>query len=131
MCAGTCSAHESLDARGQGDGVDLLPLLGGEAGVLDGLDVVEDLLGLGGADEDGGDVRVLEVPGEGHLGELAQRADGLQLLGRQGLLLEKAAVAADAAVLGNAAQVAVGQETLAERAEGDDSEAEVGRRILG
>jgi hypothetical protein len=96
---------------------------------LESLDVVLNLLNLGGTQNDGADVGVLQAPGEGKLshvttqslGNGSQLLDllnfGLALVGLQLLdaVLEEGLVCGVARVLGNTVVVLAGQETRGQR----------------
>lgn len=109
--------------------IDGFQLVSGEGGVVQGSDVVEDLLGLGRADEDARDLAVPQYPRQRHLGQrlaaggsdFVQGAYLCQLFLGDDALLQETAIGADAAVLRDAVEVAVGQQTLRQRAEGDDA----------
>ena len=97
--------------------------------MLHGLDVVQNLLRFGGADQNRCDLVVVQQPGKGHLGQgltalpgkVVQGADLRKALRRDVLLLKEPPVGVDAAVGGDAVQIAVRQKPLRQRAEGDDA----------
>ena len=111
------------------DPVDHGQLVGRERRVLHGLDVVQDLLRFGGTDQNRCDLVVVQQPGKGHLGQgltalpgkVIQGADLRKALRRDVLLLQEPPVGVDAAVGGDAVQIAVRQKPLRQRAEGDDA----------
>ena len=87
------------------------------------------MLGLGRADEDARDLAVPQYPRQRHLGQRLAAGGGdfvqgaylCQLFFGDDALLQETAIGADAAVLRDAVEVAVGQQTLRQRAEGDDA----------
>ena len=92
-----------------------------------------------GADEHARDLGVTKLPGERHLGkrltalgrQIVQRHDLAVHLGRKRALLEVARVVAHARIGRHAVEVAVGEQALRERREGDDAAPELGRGSLG
>ena len=111
------------------DPVDLRQFFGCKLHVLHGLDVIQNLLRLGRTDQNGRDLLVAQQPGQRHFGQglaagggdLIQRADLCDFLRRDVLLLQKTPVGVYAAVGRDAVQVAVRQQALRQRAEGDDA----------
>ena len=107
-------------------------------GVLDGLDVVQNLLGAGRANQHGGDFLMAQQPGQRHLGQrlaagggkLVQRLNLGNALRRDVLLLQEAAIGVHAAVGGDAVQIPVGQQALRQRAVGDNALVQPRRCIL-
>ena len=114
--------------------VDLCQFFRCECRVFQCLDVVEDLCGLGRADQHRRHCAIFEDPCERHLGEgltpslrdLVEPSDALDLLRRQAALLEESAVCANAAVLRNSIEIAVRQDALRKRRKADDAFAEPG-----
>ncbi len=107
--------------------VDLGKLVLCKRGVFQHSDVIEDLLGLGGADQHACDRIVAVHPRQRHLrqalstrrGDRVQLFDAFQSLLAEVFFLQKSAVRTDTAVGGNSLQIAVGQHSLRERAEND------------
>ena len=129
MVLGSPSARGSQKWSPSRNLVDQLELLVAEVGVLQRADVVENLLRLGGSGQHGGHLAVVQQPCQAHLGQrlaaggsdFVQGAYLCQLFLGNDALLQETAIGTDAAVLRDAVEVAVGQQTLRQRAEGDDA----------
>ena len=112
-----------------GSAVDGLQLFGGKGGVVQRLDVVQDLLRAGCTDQHTGHLPVLQDPGQRHLGQglaaggsdLVQGTDLRQLFLGEGAFLQEPAVGAHPAVGRDAVQIPVGEQALCQRAEGNDA----------
>ena len=99
------------------DPVDLRQLFGGKTCVLHGLDVIENLLRLGRADQHCRDFLVAQQPCQRHLGQclaaggghLVQRPDLRQLFRCEVRLLQETPIGVYAAVGRDAVQIPVGQ----------------------
>lgn len=123
------SANQSLDARLAGDGIDASAFFIRERRVVERVDVLQDLLWLRCADEDGRQGIVTEIPSERHfcerlpspLRQIVQRCNGIELVLCDGALREETAVLADSRVFRDAVEVLVAQQPLCERAEGYDA----------
>jgi len=136
----TTKVEVNLGLVGQ-DLLDLLHDLGGELGEhLQGSQVLLELLGLGGAEQDSGDVLVLEAPGNRELGHGAAEAvgDDLELddLGDVGQVLLQhflVALVGQARVLRNTLGVLAGENTTVQGAPDGGAEAVGGgeeRKVL-
>ena len=113
--------------------VDELELLVAEVGVLQRADVVENLLRLGGSGQHGGHFAVVQQPCQAHLGQRLAAFGGqivqihdllVQFLGQSGIV-EESRIVSHAAVGRNAVEIAVGQQALSQRAEGDKAFAQL------
>ena len=123
-----CQCH-CLGKSGFRDPIDCCLLFVRKRGVLQRLDVIENLRRLGRADQNARYDSVAQDPAERHFGErlsapggnLVEGFDLLQALFGQIFRMQEAGVFFDAAVGRDAVQIPVGQHTLRQRAERDDA----------
>lgn len=109
----------------------------GEDEVREGGEVIFELGNFARADEGGGDARVTQDPGEGHLRQAlaAGLGEDVKLLdfgedgGRDAGGFEETVGFAGTGIRGDAGEVAIGEEALGERAEGDAADAFLGEDI--
>ena len=107
-------------------------------GVLQRADVVENLLRLGGSGQHGGHLTIVQQPCQAHLGQRLAAFGGqivqihdllVQFLGQSGIV-EESRIVSHAAVGRNAVEIAVGQQALCQRAEGDEALAQLEGGLL-
>lgn len=111
------------------DSVDRFQFLCRKARVLHCFDVIQDLAGFRCTDQHGRNLIMAQQPGQGHfsqrlsagLGNIVQGIDLSDFFRRNILFFQKSPVCAYPAVSRNPLQISVGQQSLCQRTEGDNS----------